>query len=168
MGLAELYDAVSKLRKVSELIDTILPEDHNNVVDALNALYDVLTDYVSSLKTLCTELEVNFPMELEDKVNELGKKVGEIRYVKYGDFVLADDHNKIVDALKTAKNVCSAINDLITELEAKTEAMKNMIYVHKRIDEVGGKPQAEPRKIYSRFSNTLIGGRIISVWIQTL
>ena len=46
----------------------------------------------------------------QEKIEELRKKIASIRRVKYGDYVLSDDHNKVVDALKYAASLLEELN----------------------------------------------------------
>ena len=50
--------------------------------------------------------------EIENKLNQLRSILTRIRYVRYGDYVYAEDHNLKVKALEL-------IYDILTELKAK-------------------------------------------------
>jgi len=66
--------------------EVIAPEDHNDNVD----------NWSMQLDFDCGMVEVD--PDIKDLVDELSSIVSSMRKVKYGDFVLADDHNKFVDA----------------------------------------------------------------------
>ena len=79
---------MKKLRKVIDLTDKFLEKDHNDHVDNWNEQINI-----------CRGWTIFYP-EIESIFNQLESLVSSMRYVKYGDYYYADDHNLFVRSWK--------------------------------------------------------------------
>jgi len=79
---------MKKLRKVIDLVDKFLPEDHNDHVDNWNKQISICRGWT------------RFYPEIESLFNQLESLVSSMRYVKYGDYYYANEHNLFVRAWK--------------------------------------------------------------------
>jgi len=90
-----------KLRKVRPHEDVIEPDDHNNLVDNLKIAYNILQDRLPKIDPT-----------IIDKLDELKSLINKMRYVQYGDYVFADDHNMLVDAFNKVADICETLKRL--------------------------------------------------------
>lgn len=77
------------MRRVVDLVDVFLPEDHNDHVDNWKEQVQLLKERISA-----------YP-EIEPLVSQLEDIVSKMRYVSEGDYYYADDHNLFVQAWRT-------------------------------------------------------------------
>jgi hypothetical protein len=108
---------MKKLRKVVDLVNKFLPEDHNDHVDNWK-------EQASFNEFILANLADPDP-ELEELVNKLKSLVATMRRVKSGDFYYADDHNKFVDAWELQ----SSINELLQELAIPCPVIEAGVFV---------------------------------------
>jgi len=100
---------VKRLRYVKDHVHVFLPEDHNDLVDFFRACEQELSDLVDRLRGAGAALDP----QIDAKLDQLRSVLARMRYVKYGDWYFAQDHNLFVDAAKL-------IADLIDELKEVT------------------------------------------------
>jgi len=89
-----------QLRRVRDHIDEFLSGDHNDHVDNWKTQLGKLSEISSKLGD---------PPELADLITRLRGIVDSMRKIKAGDFYMADDHNKFVDAWELQKSINEAI-----------------------------------------------------------
>ena len=86
-------DAWSKIREVKEG-DPVLAIDHNLVVDATRKLYDYLEPWI---------FDTPESVALMNKFKLFSSLV---REVAYGDYVMAFDHNTVVEMIQILYDLC--------------------------------------------------------------
>ena len=54
-------------------------------------------------------------------ISDLDSVIAKLRYVKFGDFVLSDDHNDLVDAVKIIRDILQDMQEKLEEIGSQTE-----------------------------------------------
>ena len=103
--MTKVYIYGIPLRIVYDFVDKILPEDFNNKVEILKKIVQELENKVSELEAR----GVTVSTEVKSKIQDIKSKVYALPTVKYGDYVMAEHHNKIVDILKEISDVLGLI-----------------------------------------------------------
>ncbi|MHC1579173.1 MAG: hypothetical protein ACXQTZ_00710 [Candidatus Alkanophagales archaeon] len=81
--------------------EVISPDDHNVLVDVAKSLLDDIAT-VDDIVEKGGEWSEADAMVVESLIEEMKRAISRMRYVAYGDYVLADDHNSLVDFAKAA------------------------------------------------------------------
>jgi len=121
--MTEVYIYGIPLRIVYDFVDKILPEDFNNKVQILKKIVQELENKVSELEAQGLTVSA----EVKTKIQDIKSKVYALPTVKYGEYVMAEHHNKIVDILKDIADVLEQIpvekvvEKLVPECKAKLE-----------------------------------------------
>jgi len=103
--MTKVYIYGIPLRIVYDFVDKILPEDFNNKVEILKRIVQELENKVSELEAQ----GITVSAEVKSKIQDIKSKVYALPTVKYGDYVMAEHHNKIVDILKEISDVLEQI-----------------------------------------------------------
>jgi len=92
----------------------IEPEHHNSLVDACKNILNELEILKGKIDEGYRWVSEGAKMTVEEKISELEALIAKIRRVKYGDYVLADDHNTLVDFALKADETIKAIKNAIS------------------------------------------------------
>jgi len=94
--------------------DVIEPEHHNSLVDACKNILNELKNLKSKVDEGYRWVGEDSKMTVEQKISEIEALIAKMRKVKYGDYVLAEDHNTLVDFALKADETIKAIKNAIS------------------------------------------------------
>jgi len=112
-----LNNIMAKLRYVTKE-DYILPEDHNLLVDCIKTIRNIL----NCIREKAREWGVSIDSKLDDLLKTLDNIISKLRYVEYGDYVITDDHNLLVDSTKTIRDIIDVLKQVFEIIKIITLA----------------------------------------------
>jgi len=92
-----------------------------------------LLNYYRDLVRRFEEAGVTVSETIKKLLDECASIIARMRYVKYGDYVLAEDHNLLVDAVKKLLQVADNLSQYARPPEIRAEYALYTEYVEERV-----------------------------------
>jgi len=125
--------------------DVILPEDFNSLIDYAYDIYETLKDIKSKLDEGYGLGSESVSDELDQILNEIETILGKMRKLKFGDIILASDHNVLVD-------FANKVNEFLNKLQPE---IKPLVTVSVRLYQIWSRTEIPLPTTYTNLQPTV-------------